>query len=151
FAFVFLQQVAERAGSRRLGNFARYLRRIVARRGLTGVAPADFAHLVAGLHQAVVKPVFGLRLAVAALALGNFVLVVWKDQVEAPTVDVEGLAQQAAAHGRAFDMPAGASLAPGAVPGGLARLGVLPEGKIGYGPLALGRLSPFALEGRHIA
>ena len=108
-------------------------------------ATADFAG-GGPLEQSVVQPVLGHRLAVAALALGDFVLVMRKDQVESTAVDVERLAQQAAAHRRALDVPAGASLAPGAVPGRFARLGRFPEREVGGGAF-LGRgLATFALQ-----
>ena len=48
-----------------------------------------------------------------ALGLGDFVLVVGKDEIDAAAMDVEGLAQQRLAHGRAFDVPAGTAAAPG--------------------------------------
>ena len=51
--------------------------------------------------------------AVGAAALGDLVLVVREDQVEAAAVDVERHAQPALAHGRALDVPAGAAVAPG--------------------------------------
>ena len=54
-------------------------------------------------------PVFGLRLAVAAFALRDFVFVMREDEVEPAAVDVERFAEQSSAHGRAFDMPAGAA------------------------------------------
>ena len=69
-----------------------------------------------GLHQAVVHPVLGQRLAVAAFALGDFVFVMREDQVEPAAVDVERLAQHAAAHGRALDVPARAGLCPRGCP-----------------------------------
>ena len=69
-----------------------------------------------------------------------------KIRSEPAAVDVERLAQDAAAHGRAFDMPAGPAFAPGAVPRGLARLGAFPEGEIGGRTLSLGHLAPFALQ-----
>ena len=56
-------------------------------------------------------------------ALGDFVFVVRKLQVGAAAVDVKALAQQCAAHGRAFDVPAGAAFAERAVPLHLGRFG----------------------------
>ena len=49
--------------------------------------------------------------AVGAAALGNLVLVVREDEVEAAAVDVEDLAQVFRRHGRALDVPAGSPLA----------------------------------------
>ena len=74
-----------------------------------------------------------------------------KDQVQPAAVDVEGLAQDAAGHGRALDVPAGATFAPGAIPRGLARLGALPEGKVGGRAFALGHLAPFAQQTGDVA
>ena len=51
-----------------------------------------------------------------ALGLGDFVLVVGEDEIDAAAMDVEGLAQKRLAHRRAFDVPAGAALAPRAIP-----------------------------------
>ena len=68
-----------------------------------------------------------------------------EDQVQPSAVDIEGLAQQPAAHGRALDVPAGAAGSPRAGPGGLARLGRLPQGEVGRVPLPLGHAAPFAL------
>ena len=138
------EQLAEGAGALRLADLAGLLGVEVAVAG-PGVPAADLAHLVGGLHQAVVQPILGHRLAVAAFALGDLVFVVGEDQVQAAAVDVEGAAQQAAAHGRALDVPAGPARAPGARPGGLARLGPLPEGEIGGVALPLGHAAPFAL------
>ena len=96
-------------------------------------------------------PVFGQRLAVAAFALRDFVFVMRKDQVEPAAVNVERLAQDPAAHGRALDVPARPAFAPGAVPGGLARLGAFPQGEVGGRALAFGHLAPFALHAVHVA
>ena len=112
--------------------------------GGPGVAAAQLAHLAAGLHQSVVHPILGHRLAVAAFALGDLVFVVREHQVEPTAVDVERLAQQLAAHGGAFDVPAGPARSPGARPRRLARLGRFPEGEIATGPLAIGHAAPFA-------
>src|SRR5262249_44246314 len=72
----------------------------------------------------------GEGLAGVRLRLGQLVLVVRELQVEAAAVDVEGLAQELHAHGRALDVPARPAGAPGAVPGRLARLGPLPQGEV---------------------
>src|SRR5512143_592530 len=53
-----------------------------------------------------------------------------KDEVLAAGVDVEGFAQMLEPHGRTFDVPAGPSRAPGAVPGGLSLLRRLPESEV---------------------
>ena len=63
----------------------------------------------------------------------NLVLVVREAQVDPAAVDVERLAQIAAGHGRAFDVPAGPASAPRRRPRrglGLARLGSLPQREI---------------------
>src|ERR1041385_1308212 len=69
--------------------------------------------LVVDTEEAVVHPVIHEALAGRALGLRDLVLVVRELEVHAAAVDVEVLAEQRAAHGRAFDMPAGAALAPG--------------------------------------
>ena len=91
-------------------------------------------------------PVVDHRLGVAAFALGDFVFVVGEQKIEPAAVDVECLAQELAAHRRAFDVPARAALAPGAVPRRLLRLGRLPEGEVRDVPLAGGRLAAVAVD-----
>ena len=93
--------------------------------------------------EAVVHPVFGEFVA-GGLGLGQLVLMVGEDQVRAAAVDVEGRAQIFAGHGRAFDVPAGPALAPGAVPGGFAGLGRLPQGEIQGVPLHVVHVHPGA-------
>jgi len=68
-----------------------------------------------------------------ALALGDLVFVVGETQVDAAAVQVQGLAEVMDAHGAAFDMPAGAALAPGAGPAVVAVLGLggFPEREVG--------------------
>ncbi len=90
-------------------------------------------------------PVGGHRFAVATFALGDFVFVVGEHQVEPATVDVERFAQQFAAHRGALDVPARSTFAPGAVPGGFARLGRFPEGKVGQRAFECRRVAAFAL------
>ena len=141
-----LEHLAERRRALRLADLADLLGGQIAFGGL-GVAAAHLAHLAAGLHQAVVQPILGHRLAVAALALGDFVFVVREDQVQPAAVDVERLAQQLAAHGGAFDVPAGPAGSPRAGPGRLAGLGRFPEGEIGARPLALGHAAALAAHG----
>src|SRR3990172_7897004 len=91
-------------------------------------------HLLIALgkaDEAVVDPVADEGLyAGEGLGLGDLVLVMGEDQVLAPAVDVDLLAQVLEGHGRALDVPAGAARPPGAVPGGLARLGRFPEGEV---------------------
>ena len=53
------------------------------------------------------------------------------DQVLAACVQVNGLAQMLAGHGAALNVPAGAAVAPGALPVGLAGLSRLPDCEIG--------------------
>ena len=100
-----------------------------------------FRHLVAFHDQvAVVHPVAHEGGPVGADALGQLVLVVREDQVRPAAVDVEGLAQIGARHGRAFDMPAGPAPAPGARPAGQVFRARLPEHEVRRVPLV----------GRHI-
>ena len=93
--------------------------------------------------EAVVHPVFG-EVVAGGLGLGQLVLMVGEDQVRAAAVDVESRAQVFAGHGRAFDVPAGPALAPGAVPGGFAGLGRLPQGEIQGVPLHVVHVHPGA-------
>jgi hypothetical protein len=64
------------------------------------------------------------------LGLGDLVLVVREDQVEAAAVDVEGGTEVLVGHGRALQVPAGAATAPRGLPVGLARLGRLPQREV---------------------
>ena len=83
-------------------------------------------------QEAVVHPVAGeIPVVVGADPLGHLVLVVREDQVVAAPVQVHRQAQRRLDHGRALDMPAGPPGAPGAVPGGLARLRRLPQDEVG--------------------
>ena len=103
---------------------------------------------VVDVDEAVVHPHLGQRHAVGAFALGDFVFVVRKLQIGTAAVDVEGFAQQCAAHGRALDVPAGAAEAIGAVP-----LGALGFGRLGGFPqheverVLLGTIDRHALTG----
>ena len=81
-------------------------------------------------------PVAGEGAVVGRFGLGHLVLVVGEDQIEAAAVDVDGDAQGGLGHGRALDVPAGATRAPGALPGGLAGLARLPEREVGGVALA---------------
>ena len=67
------------------------------------------------------------------MGLGLLVLVVREAQVDAAAVDVEFVAEVAARHGGAFEVPAGSAASPGAVPRGrgrFRRLTGLPEGEV---------------------
>ena len=64
-------------------------------------------------------------------------------QVKAAAMDVDDRPQQLADHGAAFQVPAGAPLSPGALPGGLPWLGCLPERKVGGAALAAVHSYPF--------
>ena len=75
-------------------------------------------------------PVLDELFAGGAFALGHLVFVVGEDEVFAAAMDIKGVAQVFAAHGRAFYVPAGPAGAPGAFPGGFPRLAPFPEGKI---------------------
>ena len=89
-------------------------------------------HLAAfHLHKAVMHPhVRHDMRAVCATGLGDFVLVMWKDEVEPAAVNVENVTEVAAGHSRAFDMPAGTAAAPRAFPAGLVVGGKLPQHEI---------------------
>src|SRR5690606_28139543 len=63
-------------------------------------------------------------------ALGQLVLVVGKDQVDAAAVDVESLAQVPPGHGRTFDMPARPTATPGGVPAALGVVRRLPQDEV---------------------
>ena len=67
--------------------------------------------LVVHPHKTVVQPESRQGLAAGTLTLGDLVFVVRKLQVRPPAMDVEGFSQRLAAHGRAFDMPAGPAFA----------------------------------------
>src|SRR5262245_61794262 len=75
-------------------------------------------------------PVSGERDSSERLGLNELVLVMRKDEIEPTAVDVEMFPQVLHAHGRAFDMPAGPTRTPGALPQGLAGLRALPERKV---------------------
>ena len=89
--------------------------------------------LVVHIDEAVVHPVAGKCLAGGTFALSDFGFVVRELQVGATAVDIEGVAQQLAGHGRAFNVPARAAHAEGAVPLGVVGLGgfgALPEHRV---------------------
>jgi hypothetical protein len=78
-----------------------------------------------------VEPVVGELLAGRALALRDLVLVVREDEVNAPGVDVEGLAEVLHGHRGALDVPAGTPATDLGVPSGLVPgFGGLPEGEV---------------------
>ena len=90
-----------------------------------------FAHfLVVDLHEAVVQPVVNMLVTAGAFALRDFAFVVREFEVHAAAVDIEVFAERGRAHHRAFDVPAGAALAPGAVPAGFAGLCRFPQHEI---------------------
>lgn len=78
----------------------------------------------------VVQPVFDELRVVRAFGLRYLVLVVWEDEVAAAAVDVDGLAEVFRRHGAALDVPAGAALAPRALPERLAWFRGLPEREV---------------------
>ncbi len=93
--------------------------------------PEGLGHFFAfDIQVAVVEPGAGQGFSGQAFALGVFVFMVGKDQVRPAAVDVKTLSQVFHGHGRAFDVPARAALAPGGIPGRFARLGGLPQRKI---------------------
>ena len=69
-------------------------------------------------------------LGMGAAALGDFIFVVGKLQIQPTAVNVERRPQQFIAHRRAFDMPAGTAPAPRAVPTRLVARRRLPQHKI---------------------
>ena len=75
--------------------------------------------LIVNVQEAVVHPVIHIGLAAGPFALGDFVLMVWKLQIEAPAVDIEMLTQQSATHRGALDVPARPSWAVGTGPFGV--------------------------------
>ncbi len=90
-----------------------------------------FGHLLGvDLHESVVHPVVGERLARGGLGLGHFVFVVREGQVLAAAVDVQRQGGVFLGHGRALQVPAGTALAPGGFPERLAGLGRLPQGEV---------------------
>ena len=103
---------------------------------------ASFAHSDCAISFSwcgvgVVQPVFDELRVVRAFGLRYLVLVVREDEVAAAAVDVDGLAEVFRGHGAALDVPAGASLAPRALPERLAGLRGLPEREVERALLAL--------------
>src|SRR5262245_58301266 len=90
-----------------------------------------FRHLVpAQRDPPVVHPEIDEALAARTLALRDFVFVMRKDEILAAAVQIERGPAVLHAHRRALDVPARAAGAPGARPGGLARLRRLPQREI---------------------
>ena len=73
--------------------------------------------------------------AAGAFALGDLVLVVGECEVDAAGVDVEVVLEVLHAHGRALEVPAGAALAPWALPEDVAVAGfaAFPEDEVCHG------------------
>ena len=104
-------------------------------------------HLLAVRHrkEAVVHPVAGQRrAAMGAAALGDLVLVMGKNQIEAATMNVDRLAEMRLDHRRAFDMPAGTAARPGAFPSDRLGRRRLPQDEVCGILLVVGDLYPGA-------
>ena len=97
-----------------------------------GVAEA-LAHLaVVYEHEFAVHPEAHALFAGKHFVLRYFVLVVYRNVVHAAGVYVEALSEIFAAHRRTFDMPAGITFAPGAVPlHYVQRIGFFPQREVG--------------------
>lgn len=95
-------------------------------------------------HHAAVHPGVDVVATVGAAGLGDLVLVVGELQVGAAAVDVEVVAKVLGVHGGALDVPAGATRAPGAVPGRLAGLGHLPQHEVERVALGFDHVDPGA-------
>ena len=116
-----------------------------------GVEVAErFRHLLAfALQIAVMHPVLRkMRAGVAATALRNLVLMVRENQILPAAMDVEVGAEVFLAHGRAFDMPAGASPPPRAVPARRVVVARLPQHEIRRVPLVGCHLDPRPVDQR---
>src|SRR5207253_9559109 len=116
------QRIADRAGLIALGQ------QVAQRRKVFEPLRHLLAHRV--LQVLGVQPVADELLAGRRLALGNLVLVMRKDVVDATGVDVEALPQVLHAHRRALDVPARTPGAQRRLPGLFARLAGLPEDEI---------------------
>src|SRR5215475_2564198 len=69
--------------------------------------PQGLGHLfLIDLHEAIVYPITSKLLSGSARGLCNFILVMREDQIHAPAMDIERLAQVAHRHSRTFDVPA---------------------------------------------
>src|SRR5204863_6101407 len=110
-----MREIERLAVMRRQQQETDRLARILVKQLVHGEEVAErLAHLLAGdVEEAVVHPVLRHEgTTERRAALRNLVLVVREDQVEAAGMDVERLAQQLAAHRRAFDVPARRSATP---------------------------------------
>jgi len=97
-----------------------------------------FRHLfLRDRDEAVVHPVPRDRAAAGPFGLSDLVFVVREDEVGAPAVNVERLAEVLGAHRRALDMPSRPSGSPRALPRGLPGLARLPKREVHRVPLAL--------------
>src|ERR1039457_403578 len=97
----------------------------------SGEVTHSFGHLLAAHAQVLaVTPDAHEALTCGRLGLGDLVLMVRKDVVDATAVNVEALTEQGHAHGRAFDVPAGSSPADACVPADLVRAHSFPEREI---------------------
>ena len=93
--------------------------------------PVRLGHLrAAHLEVRAMEPRPDERLAGRRLALGDLVLVMREDQVDATGVDIERRPEVGHAHRRAFDVPAGAAGPDRRLPRRLAGLGPLPQGEV---------------------
>ena len=66
------------------------------------------------------------------LGLGDLILVMGKDEILPPGVDIKGLPQMLLDHGGALNMPAWSACAPGGTPGGFSWFRRLPQSEV-YG------------------
>ena len=80
-----------------------------------------------------VEPVIDELDSIAAFALGDLVLVMGKEQVDAARVNIEIVAEMFLAHRGAFEMPTGTTFSPGRIPvvGAVFLATGFPEDKIG--------------------
>ena len=85
---------------------------------------------VVHIDIAVMHPVMGKGYSIAALALGNFIFVMGKNQILTAAMDIDGISQIGSGHGRAFDMPSRPPLSPWGIPIRLAWLGRFPKGEV---------------------
>ena len=62
--------------------------------------------------KAVVHPNVGKGAAMGAFGLGNFILMMRELQISTTPMNIKMIAEQSAAHGRTFDVPARTPIAP---------------------------------------
>ena len=84
----------------------------------------------------------------AAFRLSNLVFMMRENQIAAAAMEIKGFAQILHAHGRAFDMPAGTTGTPRALPCRLARFSGFPQRKIHRITLAV--INVYTRAGHHI-